>query len=76
MPDWEWIMDLPHYRFGVTLFGLVAVLPALVSGNMLLHEIGRLQAGHEAASWKAVFMNAVVLSLCAGLVVAALWQWF
>ena len=75
MPGLEWIMELPHYRYGVTLFGLIAVLPALVSGNMLIHEIIRLQTGHEAASWQAVFMNAAVLLLCTGLIAAALWQW-
>ena len=75
MFDWEWIINLPHYRYGVTLFGMLAVLPALVSGNMLIHEVGRLLAGHEEADWKAVLMNLGVLVASVMLMVLAAWQW-
>lgn len=54
----------------MTLFGVLAVLPALVSGNMLIHEVGRL-----CRDWKAVFINAVALMVSVGFIAGAVWQW-
>ena len=73
--DWDWIINLPHYRYGLILFGVLAILPALVSGNMLIHETGRLLQGREGASWKAVFMNAVALIVSVAFITGAVRQW-
>ena len=74
MVDWEWVINLPHYRYGVALFGLVAVLPALVSGNMI-HEVSQLLSGSAEANWKAVLMNLGILAASVALIGLAVWQW-
>ena len=73
--DWDWIINLPHYRYGITLFGVLAVLPALVSGNVLIHEIGRLRQGKRDAGWKPVLFNAVALIVSVAFIVGAIYQW-
>ena len=73
--DWDWIINLPQYRYGLTLFGVLAILPALVSGNMLIHEAGRLRRGKKDADWKAVFMNAIALIVSVAFIAGAVWQW-
>ena len=73
--DWDFIINLPHYRYGLILFGVLAILPALVSGNMLIHEAGRLLQGREGANWKAVFMNAVALIVSVAFITGAVRQW-
>ena len=73
--DWDWIMNLPQYRHGVTFFGVLATLPAVVSGNMLIHEIERLAQGRKGASWKAALMNAGVLVVSVAIIAGVIWQW-
>ena len=73
--DWDWIINLPHYRYGLTLFGVLAILPGLVSANMLIHEAGQLWKGKKGASWKAVLMNAIALIVSVAFIAGAVWQW-
>ena len=71
MPDWlEWVAGLPQYRHGWTLFGALAVLPALVSGNMLVHLAGL----GRRAPWRPVAGNLLVLLACVALMANALWR--
>lgn len=73
--DWDWIINLPQYRYGLTLFGLMAIVPALVSGNMLIHELGRLRQGKKDADGKAVLFNAVALIVSVVFISGAIYQW-
>jgi len=75
MFDWDWIINLPHYRYGITLFGVMAILPALVSGNMLIHEVGRFRQGEKDADGKAVLFNAVALIVSVAFIAGAIYQW-
>lgn len=73
--DWDWIINLPQYRYGLTLFGLMAIIPALVSGNMLIHEVGRFRQGKKNADGKAVLFNAVALIVSVAFIAGAIYQW-
>ena len=73
--DWNWIMSLPQYRYGLTVFGVFAILPALVSGNMLIHEIGRLRQGKRDEGLKPVLVNAIALVVSVTFIAGAIWQW-
>ena len=65
----EWLTSLPQYRYGWLLFGILAILPALVSGNMLVHA-----AGHRPLPWKVVVGNGAVLLASLALIARALWE--
>ena len=73
--DWEWIINLPQYRYGLVLFGVLAILPALVSGNMLIHEAERLLRGKKGASLRAVLVNAGILAVSVAVIAGAVRQW-
>ncbi len=73
--DWDWIMSLPQYRYGVTFFAALVALPALVSGNMLIHEVGKLMKGRKDASLRAALMNAGILVAGVTVIAGAIWQW-
>ena len=71
MPDWlAWIVDLPQYRYGWMLFGALATLPAVVSGNMLVHLAGL----GRRAPWRPVAGNLLVLLASVAVIAAALWR--
>ncbi len=59
----------------MTLFGVLAILPALVSGNMLLHEAERAWRGTGFSRWRMLAGNAGILAVSVAVMAAALWQW-
>lgn len=59
----------------MTLFGVLAVLPALVSGNMLIHEAERAWRGAGSARWRMLAGNAGILIASVAVMAAALWSW-
>ena len=75
MLDWNWIISLPQYRYGWALFGLLAVILALISGNMLIHEAGRLWRRQRDASFRGVLMNAGILLVSVAAIAKAIWEW-
>ena len=62
----EWLAALPQYRYGWLLFGALAVLPALVSGNMLVRATER-----RPLPWRAMVGNGLVLLASLALIVYA-----
>ena len=63
----EWLAALPQYRYGWFLFGALAVLPALVSGNMLVQALER-----RPLPWRAMVGNGAVLLASLALITYAL----
>ena len=72
--DLTWVTELSHYRYGLTLFATLAVLPALVSGNMLIHELDQWRRQRKL-NVHALALNAIILAVSLTLIAGAILQW-
>lgn len=56
----------PHYAFGWIVLALLAILPAIVSGNLVQHYLTQLSKGEItiAVVYKQLLLNLVVLVIC------------
>jgi len=72
--DLGWITELPQYRYGWALFAVLAVLPALVSGNMLIHELDQWWRQRQLRA-RALLANAAILAVCLMVIMWAVLQW-
>ncbi len=56
----------PHYAFGWIVLAFLAILPAIVSGNLVQHYLTRLAKGETTviAIYKQLLFNLVVLTIC------------
>jgi len=60
------LYNSPHYSFGWVVFACMAILPAIVSGNLVQHHLTRLAKNKAsfAKEGKPLLFNAVILALC------------
>jgi len=67
------IYDSPHYAFGWIVIACLAVLPAIVSGNLVQHYLTRLGKGEIpiTAAGKLLLLNIAVLTTCVSIMAYA-----
>jgi len=63
---YEALYNSPHYSFGWVAFACLAILPAIVSGNLVQYHLTRLAKSEAglAKEGKLLPFNAVVLAIC------------
>lgn len=71
----ESLYAAPHYAFGWIVLACIAILPAIVSGNLVQHYLSKLTKGEItlATVSKSLLLNLVVLVLCVYIIAYALY---
>ena len=58
---------LPVYSYGLVLFSLIAIVPAIVSGNMAQHLASQLVKGNATTqNAKNLALNLIIFIACVG----------
>ena len=67
------ISAMPVYRYGLMLFALLAIVPAIVSGNMAQHLASKLTKNHiDMKTIKQLALNLAVFIGCVSLILFTL----
>lgn len=67
------ISAMPVYRYGLMLFALLAIVPAIVSGNMAQHLASKLTKNQiDMKTIKQLALNLVVFIGCVSLILFTL----
>jgi|GEM_PF-2788095 len=69
----ETIYSSPHYSYGWLVLAVLAILPAIVSGNCIQHDLSKLMKGQVALAdlVKSLLLNFMILLICISVVAYA-----
>lgn len=69
----ESIFSSPHYAYGWLVLAILAILPAIVSGNIIQHDLSKLFNGQSslAETVKPLVFNLTILVICIGVIAYA-----
>ena len=72
------LVNSPHYSFGWIVVAVLAILPAIVSANLIQHELSRLfnEKSSNKGHIKALLINVIVLFVSVGVISYAFYLYF
>ncbi len=74
----EMLINSPHYSFGWIVAAILAILPAIVSVNLIQHDLSRLIRGANAGSdiIKTLCKNILILLVSISVIAYAYYLYF
>jgi uncharacterized membrane protein len=69
----ENLLNLPHYSYGWLVVAVLAILPAIISANLVQHELSKLMKGQNDRyrTLKSLLFNIVLLLICISVIAYA-----
>ena len=69
----EGLYQSPHYSYGWLVLAALAILPAIVSGNLVQHDLSRLIRGknQHVGNIKPLLLNTAILLICVSIIAYA-----
>ncbi len=69
----EMLFNSPHYAHGWLVLAALAILPAIVSGNLIQHDISMLLTGKNIKQnfYKTLLLNIAILLICIAIIANA-----
>jgi len=73
----ETLLNSPHYSYGWLIFAALAILPAIVSANLIQHELSKLINGKTKINQiaKTLLFNTSILLVCICVMAYAFYQY-
>ena len=68
----------PHYSYGWLVLAALSILPAIVSGNLVQHDLSRLMRGEiqHVGLIKSLLLNSAILLICVCIITYASYLYF